>query len=140
MGIGSQYWYSYRPARSRAWSIRMLASAVRPATLQAECCDNLYVFSEVFQYYNRIAVNCGSIKNVRRTEYIWSDRFHIEKLKWIGLTIVISSKFILFHLTFEGANKPLVTRLSLAITMPSFASIPTHVPALLIASIAYSTW
>jgi hypothetical protein len=47
MGIDSPYWYSYRPARRRAWSIRMLASAVSPATLQAACEHSLYVFSEL---------------------------------------------------------------------------------------------
>ena len=86
-GIGSWYWYRYRPALKRAWSIRMLASAVRPATLQAACDASGYVFSDVL----------------------------------------------------AGANRPDVTRRSLAMTIPSLARIPTQVPALLIASIAYST-
>jgi hypothetical protein len=43
-------------------------------------------------------------------------------------------------LTLAGANNPLVTFLSLAMTTPSLANIPTLVPALLIASMAYSTW
>lgn len=47
MGIGSWYWYSYRPARRRAWSMRMLASAVRPATVQVAWLQSLYVFSDV---------------------------------------------------------------------------------------------
>ena len=42
--------------------------------------------------------------------------------------------------TLLGANKPLDKTFSLAITIPSLAKIPTQVPALLIASIAYSTW
>jgi hypothetical protein len=36
----------------RAWSMRILASAVRPATLHAACWHSLYVFSEL----------CGMIK------------------------------------------------------------------------------
>ena len=43
-------------------------------------------------------------------------------------------------LTLAGANKPLVILRSLAMTIPSFAKIPTHVPALLMASMAYSTY
>ena len=47
---------------------------------------------------------------------------------------------ILSTLTFAGAKRPLVILRSLAITIPSLANIPTHVPALLIASMAYSTY
>lgn len=43
-------------------------------------------------------------------------------------------------LTLAGANKPLVMRRSLAMTIPSLARIPTQVPALLMASMAYSTY
>jgi hypothetical protein len=39
-----------------------------------------------------------------------------------------------------GARRPLVTLFSLARTMPSEARMPTQVPALLMASMAYSTW
>jgi hypothetical protein len=45
-----------------------------------------------------------------------------------------------FSEVLAGASSPDVTRRSLAMTIPSRARIPTHVPALLIASIAYSTW
>ena len=43
-------------------------------------------------------------------------------------------------LTFAGASNPLVILRSLAMTIPSLAKIPTQVPALLMASIAYSTY
>jgi hypothetical protein len=42
--------------------------------------------------------------------------------------------------TLAGAKRPDVIRFSLAMTMPSLARIPTQVPALLIASMAYSTY
>jgi hypothetical protein len=42
--------------------------------------------------------------------------------------------------TLAGAKRPDVIRFSLAMTMPSLAKRPTQVPALLIASIAYSTY
>lgn len=45
-----------------------------------------------------------------------------------------------FSDVFEGARSLETTFRSAAITMPSLARIPTHVPALLIASIAYSTF
>lgn len=46
----------------------------------------------------------------------------------------------LFEFTLAGAKRPLVMRRSLAMTMPSLANIPMQVPALLMASMAYSTW
>ena len=49
------------------------------------------------------------------------------------------SASIFLILTFAGARSPLVILRSLAMTIPSLAKIPTHVPALLIASMAYST-
>ena len=42
-------------------------------------------------------------------------------------------------LTRAGARRPLVIFFSEAMTTPSLANIPTLVPALLIASMAYST-
>ena len=54
------------------------------------------------------------------------------------LFCLMDAQFFL-GLTFAGAKRPLVIRRSLAMTIPSLANIPTHVPALLIASMAYST-
>lgn len=44
-----------------------------------------------------------------------------------------------FSLVLDGANNLETTFFSAARTIPSFDSNATHVPALLIASIAYST-
>jgi hypothetical protein len=45
-----------------------------------------------------------------------------------------------FSDVLDGANNPEEILRSLAMTIPSEAKRPTHVPALLMASIAYSTY
>jgi hypothetical protein len=51
-----------------------------------------------------------------------------------------SSIVYVFSLVFDGASSLDTTRRSAASTTPSVDFNPTHVPALLMASIAYSTW
>ncbi len=66
MGMGSWYWYAYRAARRRAWSIRMFASAVRPATEQVAWAQSLYVFSDVCVFESLFFdTNEGCDKNLR---------------------------------------------------------------------------
>jgi hypothetical protein len=52
----------------------------------------------------------------------------------------VSTTEIMRFRTLAGAKSPLVTLRSVAMTTPSLAKIPTQVPALLMASMAYSTW
>lgn len=52
---------------------------------------------------------------------------------WLSIVYV-------FSLVLEGARSLETTLRSAVSTMPSEDSNPTHVPALLMASMAYSTW